>query len=173
MDIPTTGYSSSTRQLGGFGSLGLKLSGSTGICRLVCKFVSGTGTSSSFITLNGFRIGTEVFGINRVIHVYEPSISVDAINPTLWEGLPLEMACGLSGNALICDHDGSPVSSPTPSEKAISIGGSNICKTNADHLYVKSKGTPDEESEIILGNRIISVGRFGDHWALGVKKSTP
>lgn len=172
MIIPTTGYSASTQQLGGFGSLGLKLSSSTGVYRLVCKFVSGSGASSSFITLNGFRIGTEIFGTSRVIHVYEPSISVDSINPTLWEGLPIEMACGLSGNAIICDHDGSPVASPTPSDKVIHIGGSAICKTTSDHLYVKSKGTPEEEAETIIGNRIVSIGRFGDNWAIGVKKST-
>lgn len=173
MIIPTTGYSSSTQLIGGFGSLGLNRSGSTGIYRLVCKFVSGTGTGSSFISIGGFRIGTEVFVTDRVIHVYEPSISVDEINPTLWEGLPLEMACGISGNAIICDHDGVAVSSPTPSSSVISMGGSSVCKSSSDVLYVKNKGTPEEESEIIFGNRILSVGRFGDSWALGVKKSTP
>jgi hypothetical protein len=172
MIIPTTGYSEVKKMLGGRGLLSVKLSSSTGLNRLICKFVSGNGSDSSHLGLGGFRIGTEIFNGKRVLHVYHPSIVVEEINPSVIEGLPLEVACGLSGNALICDHDASPVSSPSPSEKSISIGGSYLSKTSNDHLYVKDKGNPEEEAEFILGSMLIKVGRFGDNWAIGIKKST-
>jgi hypothetical protein len=29
-------------------------------------------------------------------------------------------------------------------------------------------GTPEEEKEAMIGNRLLRVGRFGDVWALGI-----
>lgn len=167
MIIPTSGYSYETRNLGGMGLVKFLKSSSTGLYRLSVRLVTGSGGSKSYLGIGGFSIGVDVFSGVKVVHIYQPSTVTNAVMSNVWEGVPVEYSQGTGGNLLIMDSSLSDVSSPAYSGKELLIGGSQIAKDVNEFVYVKDMGSAEEEADAIIGNTMIRVGRFGDHWALG------
>lgn len=167
MPIPTTGYIEEERNLGGFGQVKLKRSETTGLCRMGIREISAPGSSSSYLSLNGFRIGVDIYPNGKVINIYQPTIVTEEIKLTVWEGVPMEYSYGQSGNVLIFFSGASSVSSPSGLGRNLNIGGCGISKDENELLYVRDMGTAEEEKEVIIGSAIIRVGRFGDNWAIG------
>lgn len=172
MVIPTVGYNveDADRSWGGMGTLRFAKSPSHEMVRLIVHSITGTEGVASYISLGGFRIGTEIFSKSKILHVYQPSLTTDDIVATVWEGIPMEVSKSSVGSMLICTVsliDELPLDADR-ADNGIFIGGAQVSKNIVGHLFIKDMGTPEEEKEAMIGNRLLRVGRFGDVWALGI-----
>ena len=82
----------------------------------------------------------------------------------------MEVSKSSVGSMLICTVsliDELPLDADR-ADNGIFIGGAQVSKNIVGHLFIKDMGTPEEEKEAMIGNRLLRVGRFGDVWALGI-----
>lgn len=167
MNIPTAGYIEEERNLGGFGHLKFKRSTTTGLYRIGVREISSAGGMSSYLSIGGFRIGVDLYSNGKVINIYQPTLDTDELRSTVWEGVPVEYSYSSAGSMLIFYSGASSQSAPSASGNFLNIGGSAISKDTNDLLYVRDMGTAEDEKDIMIGNSIIRVGRFGENWAIG------
>jgi hypothetical protein len=169
MAIPTAGYTVEETALGGMGKISTKVSPSTGAKRLFVVTITGQGNVESYLHIGGFPIGTESFYGTRVLHAYYYTGATQSLLMTVWEGLLFEVCSTPSGEYLVFEQHSSSTNPPS-SSSVLLLGGSSIALDADRHLMVKDLGTPEEESEAMLGNMRVRVGRFGDTWAIGMVK---
>ena len=171
MPVPTSGYTLISKNLGGRGKVAFYEASDLGY-RLSLTLTEAVADGESYISLGGFRIGTATFGTHRALYVYSPTFSSPSLDRTIWDGVPVEVAEENDLRSLVCD-DASPIPSlPSLSSKTAIIGGGTISLDTDAKMVCQDKGSPEETKQAIIGSKKITVGRFGNVWAISIHPST-
>lgn len=167
MLIDQTGYSDENRIFGGFGTLKLSV-GPSNTCRLEPICTDATPDGYSHISLGGFRIGTSTYGRGRALWVFTPAgMTSDDVYETVWEGLKFEIAADINNKSL-CSYNIEFNSEIPNSDNMIVIGGGNISLNASGTIFCADQGAPEDTKEAVIGSRLITLGRFGDMWAISL-----
>jgi len=167
MPIPTSGYTLSSRNLGGLGKVAVYEAPDFG-CRLGVQIADAAADGESYISLGGFRIGTATFGSRRGLYAYSPALSSPSLERTIWEGVPVEVAEESGIRSFVCNDEGTIVGLPSFSESTAVIGGGIISLDTDGKLFCVDKGSPEETYQTMIGSKRITIGRFGNVWAISI-----
>jgi len=167
MIIDQIGYSDENRIFGGFGTIKLSV-GPSNTCRLEPTCTEATPDGYSYISLGGFRIGTSTYGSGRALWVFTPEgMTSDDVYETVWEGIKFEIAAD-ANNKSLCSYSITYNSDIPNSDNMIIMGGGNISLNASGRILCADQGSPEDTKEAVIGSRRITLGRFGDMWAISL-----
>lgn len=167
MPIPTAGYTLTNKNLGGMGKVAVHEAPDFG-CRLALTITGATPDGESYISLGGFTIGTATFSGRRALYVYAPSLSSPSLERTIWKGVQVEVAEDSQIRSLVYNDGSVLMGLPTFSSSELVVGG-GIVSIDADgKILCVDKGTPSETAQAMVGSKRLTIGRFGDVWAVSV-----
>jgi hypothetical protein len=167
MPIPTSGYELTAKNIGGYGKVALYQSGNS-TNRLAITPIMDAAGASSHLYLGGFRIGTGVVGRSRAIHAFHMPLTDPYLSVTVWEGVPVEIAETNSGRAFIYPSTAVLNNMPEVSEYEFIVGGGAVSLNIQRNIICQIKETPEDIAQAIVGNKHITIGRFGDTWAVAL-----
>jgi hypothetical protein len=171
MPAPTSGYTLTSKNLGGQGKIAVHEASDLGY-RLSLTLTDAAADGESYISLGGFRIGTATFGTHRALYVYSPAFSSPSLDRTIWEGIPIEVVEENNLKSLVCDDAAALPGLPSFSTSTAVIGGGTVSLDTDEKIVCQDKGSPEEEKQAMIGSKRITVGRFGNVWAISIHPST-
>lgn len=167
MPIPTAGYTLTRKNLGGMGKVAVHEAPDFG-CRLSLTVTAATPDGESYLSLGGFQIGTATFSGRRALYIYAPSLSSPNLERTVWEGVQVEVAEESQVRSLVYNDESVLMGLPAFSSDELVAGGGIVSLDAGGKILCVDKGTPSETAQAMVGSKRLTIGRFGNVWAVSV-----
>lgn len=171
MPITTAGYTLIRKNLGGMGKVAVHEAPDFG-CRLSLIITEAVPDGESYISLGGFRIGTATFSDRRALYIYNPSLSSPELERTVWEGVQVEVAEESQIRSLVYNDESIIVGLPTLSSDELVAGGGFVSLDADGKILCIDKGAPSETAQAMVGSKRLTIGRFGNVWAVSTHPVT-